>query len=143
MWATVSRLASGPSCPGFNSQRSQNFFRGRNVDVAEINQRCCLEESEQCLENANRTYLVLANGKTKKSRNQNITHRKVAPPAVKPCDPVVALDLFPALGALGRRVALDPVVQHPLGRPRRLDVRRNARRWRPLDAPLVNCVLAN
>ena len=132
-----------PAAPGSIPSAPKTFSDQKNVDVAEVNQQYCLEESEQCLENANRTYLVLANGKTKKSRNQNITHRKVAPPAVKPCDPVVALDLFPALGALGRRVALDPVVQHPLGRPRRLDVRRNARRWRPLDAPLVNCVLAN
>jgi len=34
-----------------------------NFDVAEINQRHCLEESGQRLENADRTHLVVASGK--------------------------------------------------------------------------------
>ena len=33
------------------------------VDVAEVNQRQCLEESGQWLENVDRTHLVLASGK--------------------------------------------------------------------------------
>ena len=33
------------------------------VDVAEVNQWCCLEESEQRLENVDQTYPVLANSK--------------------------------------------------------------------------------
>ncbi len=41
----------------------------------------------------------------------------MTPSAVKTGDSVVALDLFPALGALCGRVALHPVVQHPLGGP--------------------------
>ena len=46
----VSMVASGPHCPGFNSQCSQKIMR-KNVNVAEVNQRRCLEESGQCLEN--------------------------------------------------------------------------------------------
>ena len=67
----------------------------------------------------------------------------MAPSAVQSGDPVVALNLLPALGALGGRVALHPVVQHSLGRPGRLHIRGDARRWRPLYAAFVNCVLAN
>ena len=84
---------------------------------------------------------------------------------MQPGDAVVALDLLLALGAFalreGRldsflyknqkwmrrsspclRVSLDPVVQHLLRGPRRLDVRRDARRRRPLHTPLVHRVLA-
>ena len=44
-------LASGP---GFDSQCSQIFFKCQIVDVAvEVNQRRCLEESGQWLENVN------------------------------------------------------------------------------------------
>ena len=55
----VSILASSPSCPGFNSQ---NFIRGKIIDVAEVNQCCWLEESEHWLENVDQTHLVLASG---------------------------------------------------------------------------------
>ena len=34
----VSRLASGYSCPRFDSQHSQNYFRRKIVGVAEVNQ---------------------------------------------------------------------------------------------------------
>ena len=47
----VSILASGPSCPGFDSQHSLKNFRGKNVNVAEVNQHRCLEERGQWLEN--------------------------------------------------------------------------------------------
>ena len=50
-----STLVSGASCSKFDSQRSQKI-----VDVAEVNQWCCLEESGQWPENADQTHLVLA-----------------------------------------------------------------------------------
>ena len=59
----VSTLASGPSCPGFNTQHSQNIFRGKNVNVPDANQWCFFEESEQWLENVDQTHLVLSSGK--------------------------------------------------------------------------------
>ena len=37
------------------------IIRGKNV--AEVNQRCCLEDSEKMLENVNPTHLGLASGK--------------------------------------------------------------------------------
>ena len=37
--------------------------KGKIIDVAEVNQRCCLEESEKMLENVNPTHLGLASGK--------------------------------------------------------------------------------
>ena len=58
-----STLASRPSLPGFNSQHSQKFSRGKIVAVAEVNQRRCLEESGLWLENVDRTHLVLASTK--------------------------------------------------------------------------------
>ena len=58
----VSILASRPNYPGFDSQLSQKNFRGKNVNVAEVNQWPCLEESEQWLENVAQTHLVLASG---------------------------------------------------------------------------------
>ena len=59
----ISILASRPSCTGFNSQHSWDIFWWKNVSVAEVNQRHCLEESGQCLENVDRTHLRLASGK--------------------------------------------------------------------------------
>ena len=59
----VSILASEPSCPGFDSKHSQKNFRGEIINVAEVNQWCCLEESGQLLENDDPTCLVLAGGK--------------------------------------------------------------------------------
>ena len=59
----VSKLASRQSCPGFESQLSGHFFRGKIVDVADVNQRRCLEESGWCLEHADQTHLVLASDK--------------------------------------------------------------------------------
>ena len=56
----VSILASRPSLiPSI-----QDFFSVRKiVDVAEVNQRCCLDESGQWLEDVDQTHLVLASGK--------------------------------------------------------------------------------
>ena len=61
--AMVSVIASGPSYPGFHSQRSQKNFRGRVVDVAEVNQPSCLEESGQWLGIIDQTNLGRASGK--------------------------------------------------------------------------------
>ena len=56
--AIVSMLASVPSRPWFNSQLSPKNFRGKTVNVAEVNQRRYLEESGH--ENVD---LVLASAK--------------------------------------------------------------------------------
>ena len=56
--AIVSMLASVPSRPWFNSQLSPKNFRGKTVNVAEVNQRRFLEESGH--ENVD---LVLASAK--------------------------------------------------------------------------------
>ena len=61
--AMVSILASSPSCPLFVYQSSKNLLRGKNDDVAEVNQCYCLEESGQRLENVDGTHLLLASGK--------------------------------------------------------------------------------
>ena len=50
----------------------------------------------------------------------------MAPSAVAPSDPIVAIDLLAAARALAGRVALHPMMEHSLGRPRGLDVGRDA-----------------
>ena len=52
--AMVGILVSWPSCPGFNSQRSQKIFQRKES---------LIEESGQWLENVDQTHLVLASGK--------------------------------------------------------------------------------
>ena len=52
-------IASRPSCPWFDSQRSWNFFREKIVVVAKVNQLCTLEESEDWRENVDRTRLAI------------------------------------------------------------------------------------
>ena len=47
----------------------QNFFRGKIINVAVVNQRRWLEESGQWLENVYRTHLVLASGKPVLQKN--------------------------------------------------------------------------
>ena len=42
----VSKLASGPSCPGFDSQHYQKHLDEKVVDVAVVNQWRCKEESD-------------------------------------------------------------------------------------------------
>ena len=56
----LSILASRSSCPRFDYHHSQFFFRGKIVNVAEVNQERCLEESGQWFKNADQTLLVLA-----------------------------------------------------------------------------------
>ena len=51
---------------GFDSQRSQNIFRGKIVDVAEVNHRRFLEESGQRLENVDPTHRELTSANNKK-----------------------------------------------------------------------------
>ena len=41
----VSIIASRPSCPWFDSRCSQNIFRGKIIDVSEVNQHRYFEES--------------------------------------------------------------------------------------------------
>ena len=56
----VSTLASEPSCPGFDSWHSCNFFREKIVDVATVKQWSGLG---QWLENVDQTHSVLLSGK--------------------------------------------------------------------------------
>ena len=58
-----------PSSPGFESQHSRNFFRGKIIGVFEVNQWPWLEESGQRLENDYHTHLVLASGKPVLQKN--------------------------------------------------------------------------
>ena len=51
-------LASGPSCPRFDAQHSQKISEEKVVDVAEVNQLHCLEQSDQWLENGDRTNAI-------------------------------------------------------------------------------------
>ena len=55
-------LSSRFSCPGFDSHHSQNLFREKIVNVAKVNQLCCLQESVQWIKNVHLTHLVLASG---------------------------------------------------------------------------------
>ena len=55
--------ASGPCSPGFGSQPSQNISKEKSIDIAEVKQCRWLEYSGLCLENVDRTHLVLASGK--------------------------------------------------------------------------------
>ena len=56
-------LAYRLCCPWFYSQHSPKKFIGKIVDVADVNQRRCLEESGQWLENVDHTHLVLVSDK--------------------------------------------------------------------------------
>ena len=59
----VTKLASRPSCPGFNSQHSDFLFQRIKLLIAEVNQQYCLEESGQWLESVYGTHQILASGK--------------------------------------------------------------------------------
>ena len=56
-------LATGPSCPSSDPSSPKIFSEEKIVDVAEVNEWRCFEESEQWLENVDRTHLVFASGK--------------------------------------------------------------------------------
>ena len=70
----VSILASKPSCPEFNTQLSLNFSEEKIVNIAEVNQQCCFEESGQSLENFDCTHLELASGTLVLPKNK-ISHQ--------------------------------------------------------------------
>ena len=55
-------LTDGPSCPG-SIPSIHELFSVEIVDVAEVNQHHCLEESGQWLENVDLTHLALTSGK--------------------------------------------------------------------------------
>ena len=68
----VSILTSGPSCPGFNVTAFPIFFQKFFfVNVAEVNQWRCLEESGQLLENVDQTHLVLSSGRLVLQKEQS------------------------------------------------------------------------
>ena len=73
----VSTLASGPSCPGFKPLHSPKI-----VDVAEVNQWRCLEESGQWLENVDEAHLVLT-GVTKRTQKFSLSQLSIAKTLVK------------------------------------------------------------
>ena len=52
-----------PAAPGLIPSVPKIVSKEKIVTAVEVNQRHCLEESRQWLENADRTHLVLANGK--------------------------------------------------------------------------------
>ena len=56
----VSILACGPSCPSLIPRIPDNFSEEKIVDVAEVDQGRCLEESGQRLESVHPTHLELA-----------------------------------------------------------------------------------
>ena len=56
-------LLPDPPAPGLIPSFSENFFRGKIIDVAEVSQWRWLEESGLWLENVDRTHLVLVSGK--------------------------------------------------------------------------------
>ena len=62
LWA-AQHNGSGLSCRGFDFWHSQFFQMKKIVDVAEVNQQHCLEESGQWLYNVDQTHLLLASGK--------------------------------------------------------------------------------
>ena len=64
----ISILASRPSCPRFDSQCKEKI-----VNVAEVNQRLCLEESGQWRENVDHTHQELASGKLVSKRKKKLT----------------------------------------------------------------------
>ena len=66
----------------------------------------------------------------------------MTPATVETGNAVVTLDLLSAFGTLARGVSLDPMMQHLLRCPRRLDVGGDAGRRSALHASLVDGELA-
>ena len=52
-----------PSSHEFDSQRSQKNFKGKIIDVAQVNQPLLFEERGQWLEDVDQIHLVLASSK--------------------------------------------------------------------------------
>ena len=56
-------LLPAPAAPGLVPSIPKKILKEQINDVAEVNKWRCLDESGQCLENADQTHLVLASGK--------------------------------------------------------------------------------
>ena len=52
-----------PAAPGSVPSTAKKIHRKKIVDAAEVNQRCCVQESGKWLEDVDWTHLVLASGK--------------------------------------------------------------------------------
>ena len=67
MWGSIAQwlgyLLPDPATPGLIPSASKKNSEENIVDVAEVNQRRCLEECGQWLENDDETHLVLAGAK--------------------------------------------------------------------------------
>ena len=63
-------LILDPAAPGYIPSNPNFFSKEKIVNVAEVNQRRCLEETGQWLENVDRTHLVLASGKLVQHKNK-------------------------------------------------------------------------
>ena len=63
----ASILASGLSCPGFDSQCAQKISEENINNIAEVNKWPWLEERVQWLENVDQTHLELTSGKLQAS----------------------------------------------------------------------------
>ena len=63
----VSKLASVPSCPGFNFQHSQKILSGQKLSM--LLRLISLEESGQWLEKVDRTHLALSSGRLVLQKN--------------------------------------------------------------------------
>ena len=59
----LANLLLGLAAPGLIPSIPKKNFRGKIIDVGEVNQLRWLEESGQWLENVDRTHLVQASGK--------------------------------------------------------------------------------
>ena len=63
-----------PAALGLISRIHKKFQRNKFVNLAEVNQLCCVEDIEQWLKNVDQTHLVLAGGKaSNKKKNQHGT----------------------------------------------------------------------
>ena len=58
----LAHLLPGPAATDSLPSIPEKFSDDKIVDVVEVNQWCCLEESGQWLENFDGTHLVLASG---------------------------------------------------------------------------------
>ena len=61
-----------PAPPGSIPSVPKKFSAEKIVDVAEIYQRCCLEERGQWFENADQIHLVLASNKLGRTKNDRL-----------------------------------------------------------------------
>ena len=81
----VCLLASGPRCPGFDSQCSQFFSEEKIIIVAEVDQQRWLEESGPWLENVDQSHLVLARGNLVLQKTSHLQATKLPSFFLFPC----------------------------------------------------------